>query len=246
MSDKLVFTVVDCDATLVKEVAEMLRTAFDCTIYLATEGTDALAKIRNVPPSALITGLDLGRMSAVELVRTLSVEKAFENMPILVLSDLPHPKDAFVDDMAKGRMKFLSRPVEAAVLVDTVSKALQVTAATGNGFTIRKMEPNEWLFREGEMADRAFLLRTGKLEVTRRVNGNPVMLGEVLPGEFVGEMAHITGEPRSADVRSLEPSELVEIPLGTLDLLLFSKPTWSKALLKTLCRRLSEANLKKS
>jgi CRP/FNR family transcriptional regulator, cyclic AMP receptor protein len=246
MSDKKVFMIADSDAELVKEVSEMLRKSFDATIYMAVEGTDALAKMRNVPPSLLVIGLDLGRMSAVELIRTLSVEKHFDHMPILVLSDLPHPKDAFVDDMAKGRMKFLSRPVEQDVLIDTVSKALQVTSHSGSAFTTRTLEPNEWLFREGEIADRAFLVRSGRLQASRRLGGNVVLLGDVLPGEFVGEMAHITGEPRSADVKALEPSELVEIPLGNLDLLLFSKPTWTKALLKTLCRRLREANLKKN
>ena len=85
-------------------------------------------------------------------------------------------------------------------------------------------------------------MKRGKLKVFLTIKGQRQQVGTVLPGEFVGEMAHITGEPRSADVEAVEETDLVEIPLGTLDNLLFSKPTWSKALMKTLARRLRDAN----
>jgi CRP-like cAMP-binding protein len=57
-------------------------------------------------------------------------------------------------------------------------------------------------------------------------------------------MAHITGDTRSADVEAVENSELVDIPVGTLDILLFSKPIWARALMKTLAQRLRATNFK--
>ncbi|MBL7688606.1 MAG: Crp/Fnr family transcriptional regulator, partial [Bdellovibrionaceae bacterium] len=60
--------------------------------------------------------------------------------------------------------------------------------------------------------------------------------------EFVGEMAHINQEPRSASVKALEDCELIEIPNGSLDLVLFSKPAWAQALMRTLSRRLKRIN----
>jgi hypothetical protein len=57
-----------------------------------------------------------------------------------------------------------------------------------------------------------------------------------------GEMAYINGEPRAANVIAEGPSELIEIPFERLDHVLFQKPMWSKALMRTLSKRLKNAN----
>ncbi len=69
-------------------------------------------------------------------------------------------------------------------------------------------------------------------------------LGIVETGEFVGEMAYINGEPRSATVKALDLCELIEIPVHLLDHVLFTKPAWAKALMKTLSKRVKAANTK--
>jgi CRP-like cAMP-binding protein len=55
-------------------------------------------------------------------------------------------------------------------------------------------------------------------------------------------MAYINGEPRSANVKATKDCELVEIPIHLLDHVLFMKPAWAKALMKTLSRRIKNAN----
>lgn len=45
-----------------------------------------------------------------------------------------------------------------------------------------------------------------------------------------------------ATVQAIGDCELIEIPMGTLDMVLFSKPAWSKALVATLSRRLKRSN----
>ena len=150
----------------------------------------------------------------------------------------------FKEDIAKGRLKFISMPVQKDEFFQIISSMLKMEKMDRNTFVTLNLGAGTILFEENQPADRAFLLKKGRLEAFRNVNGKRVGLGFILPGEFVGEMAHITGEPRSANVVCIEEAELVEIPLGTLDLLIFSKPTWTKALLKTLCRRLQDANKK--
>jgi CRP/FNR family cyclic AMP-dependent transcriptional regulator len=83
----------------------------------------------------------------------------------------------------------------------------------------------------------------GQLRVVKRIEGGePILLGMVQPGEFVGEMSYINGENRSADVISDLSAELIEIPFDRLDRVLFQKPAWSKALMRTLSKRLKAAN----
>jgi NTE family protein len=60
------------------------------------------------------------------------------------------------------------------------------------------LDRGDTLIREGEEGDALYIIAGGRLEAT---TGNPpVKIGEVTPGEIVGETALLTGEPRSATV----------------------------------------------
>ena len=69
------------------------------------------------------------------------------------------------------------------------------------------------LFLAGEVADRLFLLRTGRLGAVRRREGQePGLLGVIRPGEPAGEMALITGSAHTTDVVALRDSEVLALP----------------------------------
>ena len=71
----------------------------------------------------------------------------------------------------------------------------------------------EPLFTAGEEADSLYLLRSGRLGVFRREEGQPpYFVGVVRPGEPVGEMALIAGTPHTADVVALRDSEILALP----------------------------------
>ncbi|GHV44689.1 hypothetical protein FACS189492_1410 [Clostridia bacterium] len=247
MPDKLVFLVCDKDRLVANEVSNVLKAEFDgAVVYQAADGGEALKKLRNAPARVLITGMELGsKVPFPELMRTMELDRALNRIPVCVLSDIVDTEPSFVGDVSSGRIKFLSAPLQKDDLLNTVKSMLKVDTVENNQFRTMSLTMGEVLFKEGEKADRAFLVKKGKLAASRVAGDKIVELGEILPGEFVGEMAHITGEPRSAQVRAVELTELIEIPCGTLDLLVFSKPTWTKALLKTLCRRLRDANAKR-
>lgn len=251
MAEKVIFVVADSEPARLNEVVALIKAHFEgAVVYTATDGSEALLKVQNTPPRMLITALELGKkMSGIELCQRVAQDKNFTELPILVLNDVPDFPD-FADDRASGRMKFLGAPFEPEAFLHAVQNMTKAETIKNNSFNTVKLTPGQRLFSEGEKADRAFLLKSGKLRASRKeagangAAGKEIALGEVLAGEFVGEMAYITGEPRIADVTCVQSAELIEIPLGTLDLLVFSKPTWTKALMKTLCRRLREANLK--
>ncbi|MGE3536245.1 MAG: cyclic nucleotide-binding domain-containing protein [Candidatus Tectimicrobiota bacterium] len=68
-------------------------------------------------------------------------------------------------------------------------------------FTPRTAEPGERLFRTGDEADGVYFISQGEVEVS--VGGRKIKLGA---GEVFGEMALISGQPRSADVTALDYS----------------------------------------
>jgi K+:H+ antiporter len=63
----------------------------------------------------------------------------------------------------------------------------------------RSAVPGERLIRAGDLAGEAFFISSGLVEVS--IHGRKITLG---PGDFFGEMALLTGEPRSADVTALD------------------------------------------
>ena len=215
----------------------------EVTVFHAADGQEALTKMRNAPPRVLITELELPKVSGTELLRASLSEKEFAGVGVIVLSDIPD-SSSLADDVVRGKLKTLPKPVALPALFEAVSGVLSRPLNGEASFQLRFLSPGDLIFREGEKAECAFLVKRGKLRAFR-TGVKKTTLGLIEAGEFVGEMAYINGENRSASVEALEESELVEIPLGTLDLLIFSKPAWTKALLKTLATRLREANQKK-
>jgi CPA2 family monovalent cation:H+ antiporter-2 len=69
-------------------------------------------------------------------------------------------------------------------------------------FKPRTAEPGERIFRAGDEADGVYFISKGEVEVA--VVGRQIKLGA---GEVFGEMALISGQPRSADVTALDYSE---------------------------------------
>lgn len=69
------------------------------------------------------------------------------------------------------------------------------------------------LFAAGEPAEALYFVRTGRLGVVRREEGqDQQFLGVVKPGEPVGEMALVAGLPHSATVIALRDSEILALP----------------------------------
>jgi NTE family protein len=76
------------------------------------------------------------------------------------------------------------------------------------GRTIR-LAARDWLFRAGEPADRLFVVVSGRLQVL--AGDDERLLREVGSGAALGELGLLTGAPRSASVRAVRDSHLLEV-----------------------------------
>jgi len=106
----------------------------------------------------------------------------------------------------------------------------------------RVFPPGTHLMRAGEKGDEAYVILRGRVRVTEQVNRHYVHLGELGPGEVVGEMALLTREPRSADVVAVEETEVEVISRETMRGILRNLPPWMDNLVTALARRLRAAN----
>lgn len=109
---------------------------------------------------------------------------------------------------------------------------------------IRKINKDEYLFKEGDFPDNMYIVRSGSLAITKTKNKSEVVLAEIGTGAMVGEMALFDKKPRSANVKATKETEVVCLPYKGLEQQLATMPEWLRAIIKTLNQNLREANLK--
>lgn len=111
---------------------------------------------------------------------------------------------------------------------------------------IRRLGPGELLFREGEQGFSLFVIRGGVVEIQKAKPNDapPAVVAYLTTGECLGEMALITGRPRSASARVPQQAELLEIPPEAYEELILSNNFFLRRLCELLACRLESADTK--
>jgi signal transduction histidine kinase len=105
---------------------------------------------------------------------------------------------------------------------------------------IDRLASGETLFSEGDDPDLAYVIDSGELEILKESAGRNVRIAVSGPGDVVGEMGLLTGEPRNATARALDDATLVSIPRAALDELLSTSAAASRALFDVFIARWRE------
>jgi CRP/FNR family cyclic AMP-dependent transcriptional regulator len=105
-----------------------------------------------------------------------------------------------------------------------------------------KLTPNEILMKQGDKSSAMYWVKSGQLVVLKKQGLEEVVLGHIVSGELVGELSFLDDEPRSATVKAVLLTELIEIPRETFDDIFKTQPKWLEILVKTLAERLRKAN----
>lgn len=211
------------------------------TFFRSLDGQDAWSRIDNVTPHVVLLSSHLLKIDGLRLAKKILADRRSDGTAIIFLENPPE-EQIFVDEIINQRIQFLGNDVEPARLHQAVVKALNVVSSRQKSeFHLRYLAAGDPLLKEGARADFVYIVRSGTLQAFRR-GDPPVLLGTIEAGEFVGEMAYINNHPRSADVVAVSDCELIEIPVDHLDHLLYRNPAWSKALLRTLSKRVKTSN----
>ncbi|MBN1285707.1 MAG: protein kinase [Anaerolineae bacterium] len=95
------------------------------------------------------------------------------------------------------------------------------------------------LFRQGDPGDRVYAIWSGRLRVQYEMGGGapPLVVGERLAGDLVGEMSLLENQPRSATVVVIEDARLVSLSRENFQRLII-EPEINLTVLRTLSQRL--------
>lgn len=98
------------------------------------------------------------------------------------------------------------------------------------------------LFKEGDPGTGAYLIESGRVDLTKVVRGQDVLLATAVDGEIIGEMALIDGQPRSATATTASETVVTTIPAAHFRAHLSTLDPVAQALLRKFVRIIRNGN----
>jgi CRP/FNR family cyclic AMP-dependent transcriptional regulator len=98
------------------------------------------------------------------------------------------------------------------------------------------------VFRQGDPGGSMYVIRAGKVRVSKDTQGRQRVVTTLGPGDFFGEIAVVTGRPRTATIEVLEDVELLRVPADKLQEMVSGTGEVAIRLIRHLAERLENAN----
>lgn len=109
---------------------------------------------------------------------------------------------------------------------------------------LKNLKKGDILFKEGDSSEAMYVIKSGKITITKLKGSSEITLAELGPGDMVGEMAFFDQKPRSAGARANTDVAVIELPFKALNAQLQNMPEWLKAIMRTVNNHLRNANQK--
>lgn len=186
------------------------RNDYSTSFYCIIEGVvDVHVKDESGPPEFhLYTGEFFGEMGLISGRRRSTTIKASSHC-LLIES----PRQSVL--RLTHSMVSIRRMIDAVSLKRTVQIHIGLSLSSADldylvrDAKFRQYAAGEALWHQGDKADGLYLLRSGSVTVSRVIGGKEVVLRYVSAGNYVGEMALVSGQPRYATVRAAVDTEAI-------------------------------------
>jgi len=107
---------------------------------------------------------------------------------------------------------------------------------------VKKLGKGDVLFREGDPCDAMYVIKSGRIAITKAKGSGEIILAEKVGGEMLGEMAFFDNKPRSAGAKAVQDTEVISLPFASLHAQFKTFPEWLKAMVRTINGQLRDAN----
>jgi hypothetical protein len=179
--------------------------------------------------------------SEVETEPEMAADGA-ESLVGLLGDDIDSLIDSIIDDVGDSTS---STPAPASAPPTAIPLFSDLTAAEFVEIAVmlvrRPEKAGSVIVREGDPGDSMFIVSTGEVLATCEEGGRQRELARLCDGDFFGEMALLSGEPRSATVTAMKNTELLELSRHDLHKI-FSRHPEVEAKIRWACDQRSERN----
>src|SRR5919204_2082182 len=161
--------------------------------------------------------------------------------------------DSTREDSKPVRGSFISRVREEQMLVERVELLEQAPLFSvlhpndlrvlASRFHPVRYTRGEVIFREGEPAERLFLIDSGRVKLSiASPGGQELLIGVLGRGQIFGELAVIDRGPRAMDARAMEDTRVYALESDVFWTMLENRPALARRLLELMARRLRRAD----
>jgi len=214
-------------------------------VVIAINSNEARLKYSNEKFHMVILDMDLKGFNSLDFVEGIRRKENLKNItdiiPVLIISASP---ELFTEKFSgMDNVKFLDSPFKK---IEFKKKLLTFTGHSDVISSNTKAIPKgEFLITEGGTSHEMYWILSGRFQITKlNIDNQNVILGDVFPGELVGEMSFLDNLPRSASVRAIDDCEVLVIPHKKFIDVLENQPRWFRSLMQTMSQRLRSANSK--
>jgi CRP/FNR family cyclic AMP-dependent transcriptional regulator len=162
-------------------------------------------------------------------------------------------KESFFDHPGEPGGLFISRVREEQLLVGRVDLLAEAPLFSvlnpadlrtlAGRFRPVRYGRGEVIFREGESAERMFLIDTGRVKLaTASPAGQELLIGVLGRGQIFGELEIIDRGPRAMDARTMEDSHIYALDSDMFWTVIENRPALARRLLELMARRLRRAD----
>jgi len=125
--------------------------------------------------------------------------------------------------------------------VEDMQRDLQGFMRGGDNFPRHSFAAGEWIIRENDIGDAAYIIISGRCEVLKIIDGEQQSLRTLGPGDVFGETAILASRPRSASIQALTEVVTVLVTADVLEREVDAMKPWMGAFIRTLAQRFAEA-----
>lgn len=106
-----------------------------------------------------------------------------------------------------------------------------------NLFSVRRYSAGQTIFREGDSGYTFYVVLSGRIEVA---SANAGVLTVMEPCQFLGEIAVVSGQPRTATARVVKDAAMLEITRERLDSLVGKAPRVTYVIMRNIAEAIAD------
>jgi CRP/FNR family transcriptional regulator len=108
---------------------------------------------------------------------------------------------------------------------------------------VKLFEAGDTIFKEGEKGDLMYVLLSGAVELTKKVERGETVIKTVdTPNDFFGEMALLDERPRSASAIASKQTRVLAVDGPTFESMILSNGKFALKIIKVLASRIRRSN----